>query len=47
MTNYLKFVYEDKLDKLPEWILFKGWNTKILENINEYDDDGYAFELYY
>ena len=39
------YAFEDKLDKLPEWMLFKGWNTRILENYTP--TDSYAFEIYY
>ena len=54
LTNYLLYAFKDKLDKIPEWMLFDNWNKKILYEctintecsiaISTYS---YAFDIYY
>ena len=46
LTYYLLYVFNYKLNYIPEWMIFENWNKRVLENINEMDE-GYAFEIYY
>lgn len=51
LTNYLLYAFEDKLNKIPEWMLFEDWNkTKLFDYITygrTIKTYSYAFDLYY
>lgn len=54
LTNYLLYAFEYKLNKIPEWMLFKDWNKielfdyttdeRTTQKIKTYS---YAFDIYY